>query len=281
MVAITYQSLTDEIRRQQKLSKSIAADQAAISTGIKLLTPSQDPQSWVQVSEIGRAQAQQAAWTANVSYGQTRAAKAESNLDQLNNLMARAQELLISGSTSALDDAGKKAVITELQGLRASVSELLNETDYQGLPVFDDTSSVQVPVSRGISIDVVGTRQQVSEGIDVNGTAMSLDDMLATAISSIETGDDATRQTALVGVKAGIDHINVQQSLQGIRGNRLDAAKDRLTETDLNLSERRSTLESTDLTETLAGLQQKLLSLQAAQAAFARINQQSLFDLLK
>ena len=47
MVAITYQTMTDEIRRQQRLSQAITDDQAAVSTGKRIRTPSQDPQAWV------------------------------------------------------------------------------------------------------------------------------------------------------------------------------------------------------------------------------------------
>ena len=98
MVAITQNSLSDEIRRQQKLARAIAADQAAISSGNRFATPSQDPQAWVQISEIGRAQAEQGAWAANVAYGKTRATKADSNLDEMGNLISRARELIISAA---------------------------------------------------------------------------------------------------------------------------------------------------------------------------------------
>ncbi|MET0364188.1 MAG: flagellin, partial [Sphingobium sp.] len=40
-------------------------------------------------------------------------------------------------------------------------------------------------------------------------------------------------------------------------------------------------LEDTDLTEAVTKVQAKLTTLQAAQAVFSKINQQSLFDLLK
>lgn len=280
MVAITYQTMTDEIRRQQKLAASIAADQAAVSSGKQLISPSQDPQSWVQVSELARAQAQQTSWTNNVAYANSRAAKAESNLSNLDTLFTRAQELMISGSSSTVDSAGKTAIVAELQSIRASVSELLNEKDYQGLPVFDDGSAVAVPVSRGLNVEAVGTRQSISDGIDVNGTPMSLDDILSAAVDAVQAGDSAAVQSAITGIRAGVDHVAVQQSMQGVRGNRLDAVSDRLTNVDLTLSDRRSGLEETDMTTTLASLQSKLTSLEAAQAAFARINKQNLFDLI-
>ena len=62
-----------------------------------------------------------------------------------------------------------------------------------------------------------------------------------------------------------IDHAELLLILEGI---------------ELDGKERRSGLEDTDLTETIARIQSKLLSLEAAQAAFARINRQSLFDLI-
>ena len=49
----------------------------------------------------------------------------------------------------------------------------------------------------------------------------------------------------------------------------------------MQLEEQRSGLESTDITEAVARLGAKDLSLKAAQAVFARINQTSLFDILR
>jgi flagellar hook-associated protein 3 FlgL len=280
MVAITANTMFDEIRRQQALARSISADQTAISSGKKLTAASQDPLAWVQVSDLARAQSQQAAWAANTAYGQSRAAKAESNLTELNNLFTRVQELMITASTTAIDDSGKAAVIAELTNIRAVAGELINEKDFQGTPVFDEGSGTAIPVARGINLEVVGTRQQVSEGISVGGSPKSLDDILAAAINAVSTGDASARSNALTAVKTGLDHIINQQAVQGIRGERLDNAAERLTDVKLTLTERRAALESTDLTETLAGLQAKMTTLEAAQAAFARINRQSLFDLI-
>lgn len=281
MVAITSQTMADEIRRQQRLSQSIADDQAAVSSGKKIRVPSQDPQAWVQISDIGRAQAQNAAWASNISYGQSRADKAASNLGELNTLFSRARELMITASTSTLDSAGQSAVVAELQGIRSSVSELVNEKDYQGIPVFDETVSTQVPVSRGLSLEVVGTRQSVAEGVNVGGTPRTLDDILVEAINAVTSTNPADRSNSQNSLDIGLNHVILQQSVQGIRADRLAAVENRVNDTSLNLTERRSKLEDTDLTTTIASLQSKLLSLEAAQAALARINRQSLFDLIR
>lgn len=281
MVGITNKTLIAEIRRQQQLSQGIVEGQTAISTGITLTKPSDNSLAWVQVSEIGKAQAQQSAWQANVSYGATRAANAEANLEQITTLLVRAQELVTSARNGALNDSGRAAIVEEMKTIRATIGSLLTQTDYQGVPVFDDTQSVLVPVSRGLNLAVVGTRQEVSEGMDVNGTPMSLDAILAGSVTALESGTDADLVTALGSIRVGQAHIVVEQAKQGVRGDRLDVIGERLTTVDLDLTERRQGLESTDLAEVISSVKSKLLQLEAAQSAFARINQQTLFDLIR
>lgn len=280
MVGITAKTAIAEIRRQQALSQSILEGQTAISSGVTLNKPSDNALAWVQVSDIGRAQAQQAAWQTNVSYGTGRAATAEANLEEINNLMVRAQELMTSARNGALNDTSGVAIGEELKTIRSTVSELLNQKDYQGVPVFDDGQSVLVPVSRGLNLAVVGTRQSVSEGIDVGGATRSLDDIFAQGIAALEGGSDADMSAALEAIQAGQNHIAVEQAKQGVRGDRLDVIGARLTSVDLDLTDRRSGLESTDLTEVISSVKSKLLQLDAAQSAFARINQKTLFDLI-
>ena len=280
MVGITNKIMLAEMRRQQKLSQSIVDGQTAISTGITLNKPSDNALAWVQVSDIGRAQAQQAAWQANVSYGTTRAATAESNLSEINNLLTRAQELVTSARNGSLNDTSRAAIVEELGTIRTTIDEMLNQTDYQGTPVFDDGQSTLVPVSRGLNLAVVGTRQEVSEGIDVNGAPMSINDVLSASISAIQSGVDADIATSLDGVKAAQAHITVEQAKQGVRSDRLEVIGDRLTDVDIDLTERRADLESTDLQQVISRLQSQLLQLEAAQSAYARINQKTLFDLI-
>ena len=280
MVGITNKIMLAEIRRQQKLSQSIVDAQTAVSTGVTLTKPSDNALAWVQVSDIGRAQAQQAAWQTNVSYGTTRAGNAEANLSEIDNLLTRAQELITSARNGSLNDTSRAAIVEEMSTIRTTVSELLNQKDYQGVSVFDDQQSVLVPVSRGLNLAVVGTKQEVSEGIDVNGTPMSIDDILNQAITALEGGNDTEIASGLEAVQAAQSHIAVEQAKQGVRSDRLEVIGTRLTEVDTDLSERRSTLESTDLTKVISTLQAQLLQLDAAQSAYARINQQTLFDLI-
>lgn len=280
MVSISFQTMSAEILRQQQLAQSIAEDQAMISSGKKITVSSTDPQTWVQISDIGRAQSQNEAWIDNIDYGTSRAGKADDNLQQINTLFSRARELMVNASTQTLDTSGKSAIVAELQSIRASVNDLLTEKAYNGVPVFDDTNSTRVPVAQGLQLDVVGTQQSISTGINVGGTPRTLDDILLEGVNAVTAGTSTALNNSLTSLDAGLNHVIQEQSLQGIRGDRLDAVKKQVSSTQLDLSDRRSALEQTDLTEVIARVQSKLLSLEAAQAAFARINRQSLFDLI-
>lgn len=281
MVGITHRTMLAEIRRQQKLSQSIVDGQTAISTGKSLTKPSDNPLAWVQVSELAKSQAQQAAWQSNVSYGTTRAGNAEANLEEISSLLVRTQELVTSARNGAQSETGRAAIIEEMTTIRATIGELLNQKDFQGNSVFDDGQSVLVPVSRGLNLAVVGTRQEVSEGIDVDGAAMSIDDILGQALNAVTSGDDDAMAASVTSVTKAQDHVIVETTKQGVRSDRLDVIGERLTNVDLDLKERRQGIESTDLSDVISRVQAQLLQLDAAQAAYARINQQTLFDLIR
>ena len=68
---------------------------------------------------------------------------------------------------------------------------------------------------------------------------------------------------------------------QGALGSRIDALTERQANSGLQLEEERSSLESTDVTAAIAKLQSQQLTLQAAQAVFARVNASTLFDILR
>jgi flagellar hook-associated protein 3 FlgL len=278
MVFITSQSLNAEILRQQKLAEAIATEQTKISTGKKINEPSDNPQDWVQISRIGRQQAINDAWGQNVTFAQSRATAAASNLGDLNNLINRVSELLVKSTATAQDSPGRAAVAKEIEGIKQAAHDLLFQTDYQGTPVFDVTHTVNIPVGAGLAVDAVPTRQSITD--NVIGTK-SLDDILDAAIAAVRGGTQTQLNQSLDDSKKLLDHVIVSQSVQGVRQQRIDDIGARIQDKKLDLTERRSGLEDTDVGEVITKLQGQLTTLEAAQAAFARIGRQSLFDLLR
>src|SRR5690606_12592432 len=112
---------------------------------------------------------------------------------------------------------GREATAKELEGIRATIHDLVNQTDYQGRPVFDDANTVDIPVGTGLAIEATPTRQSVAENVI---GARSLDDILADAIAAIRSGDETARGNALDDARTALDHVIVAQSLQGVRAQR-------------------------------------------------------------
>ncbi len=278
MVFITAQSLNAEILRQQNLARDIADDQIKISTGKKINQPADNPQDWVQISQLGRQQAINEAWASNADFAKTRAVAASSNLSDINGLMTQVSDLLVQSASTAKDSPGREATAQAIEGIKQAIHDLLYQTDYQGTPVFDDTHTVNIPVGAGLAVDAVATRQSISE--NAVGT-MSLEDFLQSAIDAVRNGDPEAVSEALSGSRQALDHVIVALSIQGVREQRIEDIATRIVDKKLALTERRSALEDTDVGEVVTKLQGKLITLEAAQAAFARIGRQSLFDLLR
>lgn len=278
MVFITSQSLNAEILRQQNLARDIATEQTKISTGKKINQPADNPQDWVQISQIGRQQSINDAWASNASFANARAAAAASSLGDINTLMSKVTELLVQSTSTSQDSPGREAVAQSIEGIKQSIHDLLNQTDYQGSPIFDDTNTVNIPVGAGLAVDAVATRQSISD--NVVGTK-SLDDVLQAAIDAVRNSDTVALKQSLTDSRAALDHVIVAQSIQGVRQQRIDDIATRINNKKLDLTERRSGLEDTDVGEVITKLQSKLTTLEASQAAFARIGRQSLFDLLR
>ncbi len=278
MVFITSQSLNAEILRQQNLARDIANEQIKISTGHKINQPADNPQDWVQISQIGRQQSINDAWGSNATFANSRAAAAASNLSDINGLMAQVTELLVQSSSTSAESPGREAVAQSIEGIKKSIHDLLYQTDYQGSPIFDVTNTVAIPVGAGLAVDAVPTRQSLTD--NAVGTK-SLEDVLQGAIDAVRNSDEAGLKQALTDSRAALDHVIVAQSVQGVRQQRIEDIAQRIDDKKLSLTERRSGLEDTDVGEVVTRLQSKLTTLEAAQAAFARIGRQSLFDLLR
>lgn len=282
MVFVTNQSINAEIKRQQKLAYDIAGFQQQISTGVKFDKPSDNPQDWIQISQIGRQQSLTEAWQSNLSFALSRSAQAETSLDEVNNLLTMVKEKLIQATSQSAGSPGTEAIALTLEGVRDNIRTILNQKDYQGTPTFDDgTASVTIPVGQGLAFEAVGTRMSIETGVATSGGPKTIYEILDDAIAAVRASDSEGISTSMGEASAALDHVIVQNTRQGVRATRLGNEVQRLATANLQLVERRSNLEDTDLTEVVTRVQAKLVSLQAAQAAFAKINQQSLFDLLR
>lgn len=284
MIAGTRYRLTMEINRQQRLAADIERMQTQISTTKRIQAASDDPGAAARVSEIARSQANEAAWKTNLDTAAALAARADTELAGLDALMIRASELMVAAANGTMSEDNRSTFALELRSIAEEIATIEARKDSRGQPLFPTGAAVAIPVGEGLTIVPVTTREAIFTA-DVGGAPQALGDIVAAAAAALEEPDPAARAAAigasLEAVNAGTAHVATMRGEQGARANRIDNMLESLANSKLQLSEERSGLEDTDVVETIAKLQARQLTLQAAQAVFARVNQNTLFDILR
>jgi flagellar hook-associated protein 3 FlgL len=285
MISGTRYRLTMEINRQLALGREIGRAQTQISTGKKILAPSDDPVAAARVSDVARAQANEAAWKRNLDFAFALSSRADTVLKSVAAGVDRAHELMVSAANGTLSTDNRATIALELRAIAGELTALKESKDTRGDPLFPQSTAPLVPVGDGLAITVVGTRERMFESVPTASGPQDLAAIAAAAADAIEETDPTLRAAAvnvsLAAIEVSTRHVAAVRGEQGTRGNRIDNLLESLANTGLQLAEERKALESANVVEIVAKLQSRQLTLEAAQAVFARVNQNTLFDLLR
>ena len=82
-------------------------------------------------------------------------------------------------------------------------------------------------------------------------------------------------------VKKATDHLSLQRSFLGAQLNKAELQKDAIDQRIIATSERISDLGEADMAAIVTQIQSLIVNRDAAQQAYAKISQNSLFDFLK
>lgn len=274
-ISATGNRMTGEIARQSRLAQDIARTQVSISSGKRLRIASDDPVAADRVGRIAQAQSDNASWTGNLALGASLSAQADSVLADLSDRMVHARELMIAGASGTATSADRATFANELRAIATDIASLRATTASTGQPLFATGSALRFRIDADVVLAPVGTAASV---FDNGGIALTMD--LTEAAASLESGDTTRIGAALTRLGSAIEHVADAAADQGLRAARIDRLTDRHAIRDIDLAAERSGLEDTDLTVAIARLNAQQLTLDAAQAAFARINRRSLFDIL-
>ena len=279
MITGTRHRLTLEINRQTKLAQDIARAQAEVATGKRILAPSDDPIGAARVSGIARAQANEATWLRNIDTASGLAARSDTVLKSVGLSLERANELMVAAANDTLSDANRATIATELRSIVDELTSLRDTRDERGEPLFRTNGALEVPVNEGVRIAPVAERAAIFEApVDIIAA-------IAAAATAITEADPATRKAAsaaaLTSIEQGVTQVANARADQGVRMNRLDALREGLLNSEVQLEEQRAALEAANIPEIVARMESRRLSLEAAQAIFARLNKSSLFDMIR
>lgn len=280
MESINRNRPNDSIQRQAELSALIGKAEESIASGKSFTRPSEAPSSWLEISSLGRKSAIESSWLNNIGRAGIMAQQAESSLDTMATGAIRAKELVILANNETLSTADREVIAIELESLRDQFNQLAQAEDSYGGKLFHTGDPIRMRIDTNVLVTPSPNIQTVTQSIDIGGVTSDLDTIMTTMIDAVRTGTAADRALQLDAGDSLINHFSNLVASQGLLVNRLDQQEDRLQQSQLTSTERRSALESTDVPEAISRFQSLLVNLEAAQKLYATSSSISLIRLI-
>jgi flagellar hook-associated protein 3 FlgL len=295
-------------RQMTSLSNLASKLQEQISTGKRILTPSDDPVISARVARMEKGAANEAQYASNVKLAQSLLGQSETALDSMSNSLQRAQELMISAGNDPLNDDNRAALAAELKSIVDDLYSLANTTDVRGTALFggsadgpaytrapDGTISYAgqgeappVPIGDGVTVQATDSGQRIFGGIQVGASTKDMFQVVGDLAKALEIGGSPTpaaRKQALAdaaeGLSQALEKVTTARTSIGARGARLDIEAERLAQAANDYQVERGSIEGVDIQSAVTDLQKTMLALQATQASFTKLSQLSLFDYIR
>lgn len=275
MINATGNRMTQEIARQSRMATRIADKQTQVSTGKRLQRASDDPVATARLAGLMRAQADDSARAANIELGTSLTTQADTQLRSVSGLLTRAKELAVAAANGSTSVADRGSIALELNAIADEIDAASLAKSVTGATLFASSNSLAMRFDNDTIFAPVPTRGEV---FDLNG--VSIAQIVRDGATAIAAGNNAAIGTANDAIGEALDHIADQTARVGLNAAQLERIGERAARRGISLAEERSKLEDTDLSTAIAELNGMTLTLEAAQAAFARINRRSLMDFL-
>lgn len=285
--------------RISELQNSLLKTQQQVSTGRRILNPSDDPAGAARALEVTQSQSMNTQFGVNRMHAKNALGAVEGTLSSVTSLLQDVKTAVVSAGNGVLSDAERGYIATELRGRFDELLGLANTRDASGnymfsgfqsrTPAFVKTATgalyqgdaeqqrIQVESARQIAVSNPGDSVFQGGGQDVFKTLTDL-------ITQLETpgtvGLDAALATANGDLDLALDNVLTLRASVGARLQELDALDLTGSDRDLQYSQALSELQDLDFTKALTQLSQQQTLLEAAQQSFVKVTSLSLFNFL-
>jgi flagellar hook-associated protein 3 FlgL len=299
-----YDSAITQMNRQQS---NVAEMQAKLATGKSLVKPSDDAEKATLIQRLNSAMQRQDVYELSLNRADSRLRMEETALSSAQSMLQRIRELAIQGSNGGLSVADRTIIANEVSSLRDSLFSLANTEDESGNFIFAGTAVAAPAFSKdgdGVitysgdqnqtSVDISEYRQvELNRAGDAvfSSVPRTNNDGVVSNIAffkvisdfadALESGDEVTLSRGLSEVSTLTDDMALSLADVGSRMNSVDSQRDILADTKLRYQELLSNAQDLDYATAVTKLSAQMLSLEAAQASFAKISQLNLFNYLR
>jgi flagellar hook-associated protein 3 FlgL len=272
-----------------------------MSTGQKLLLPSDDPVTNVRLSRITRQEASVNQYRSNISALNVRLQQNETHLDSLNSDMQEARDLMVWALDGGNSSDDLKAMYSSLQSLSKSLLNTANSKDDEGRYLFAGTASYTVPIAydatapagsrysyagnTGAQNVVVGNGVTEQANVNVSEMATVLNQLDSTVVilggAAPQVSDPATRaqfQATLDSIDFGMNSVSSKIASIGGAQNVLATLDSSLSNVSVSNQQAMIDLGQLDYGDAATKLNGYSTAVQATQKAYAQVSKLSLFD---
>ncbi|NOS73432.1 MAG: flagellar hook-associated protein FlgL [Methyloglobulus sp.] len=283
--------------------------QMQISTGKKILTPSDDPVAAAHIIDLNQTLKQTEQYQSNINYARDRLTMEEGVLQGATDILQRIYELGIQGLSDTNTPTSRNAAAVEMESLNKQLVNLANTKNANGEYMFSGFKSNTQPFSkdasnpgayvysgdvntRPIQIDAVSQVADGDPGSSVFGiptgaspATVPLPGAIANVFEAIDKfatdlRANAPTKASLDDISKSLDKIVTVRASVGTRLNVLDRQETINSDAILNTRTILSNTEDLDYAEAITKLTQQSASVQAAQQTFAQVKKLSLFNYL-
>jgi len=270
-----------------------------LSTGKRILTPSDDPSGSARALALSQSIAINDQMIRNQEYAQETMQILEGTLAGVTENIQQMRERFIYGANGTLSAADRQIVARELREQFGTLLSLGNARDINGNYMFGGHESNEPPFQGDISTGVTyvgddGVREmRVSlsrdMGVTLPGQAV-FGDLFATVADYItalegplpeEGGMSAPLERAITGIDQALDNVLNVRARIGAHTVELDQLALISEETDLQLRMMLANYQEIDYAEAISRFSRQQTMLQAAQQTFAKISSLTLFSYME
>ena len=159
-----------QLKQFSSLNEEIQKTQNKISTGKNILLASDDPTGSVQLSGLQVIRDRITQYNKNIESSNERLKLLDKNLQNMNTIMVRAQELIIQASNDVLGPSDRESIALEIDEMKEEMLSIANTQDSNGSFLFSGYKTSTIPFIKDFNglIDYKGDRGVSSLSISEN-----------------------------------------------------------------------------------------------------------------
>jgi flagellar hook-associated protein 3 FlgL len=302
----TSQLFDNSVNQMNRQQSKIAEMQAKLASGKQIVKPSDDSEKSAVIQRLQTAIDRQSVYERSLDTAENRLASEESALMSSERILQRIRQLAVQSNTDTLSVDDKEILANEITSLREELLSLANTQDANGNYVFagsnvqakafdvnadgdiiyqgDKTqTSVDISDQRRLVLNRAGDEVFMSVDREVDGDTQNISffKVIDDFAQALATDDEDALNLGLEEISSITERMGASIADLGSRISTVNNQREILEDTNLRYQDLLSNAQDLDYATAVTKLSAELLSLEAAQASFAKISQLSLFNYIR